>query len=563
VERDGDGRGVRGGTRAGSQPLTATPRQKRLTLVACILSSAIVFVDGTVVNVALPAISDDLDAGLATQQWVIESYLLMLGSLILIGGSLSDLFGRRRVFALGVGGFGATSVLCAVAPSAELLIAARALQGVAGALLVPSALAVIVSTFEPSERGAAIGSWTAWSGVSTLIGPFLGGVLVDAVSWRLVFAIGLLPIAATLYLIARHVPRAIDHRLDRHVDVPGAVLCAVGLSGVVFALIEQPSYGWSDPLVGLPLVVGAICLALFLLQERRSPDPMLPLGLFRRRNFAAGNAATFLIYGGLGGAFFFMPIFLQGVAGFSAAKAGLALVPMTIVMFLLAKRFGALADRIGARPLMSLGPLVATAGILLLLRLDEDTSSLTDVVPAVLAFGLGMSMVVAPLTASVLADADGEHAGIASGVNNAISRVAGLVAIAAVGALVASWFGSALDERLDAASGVSPAARAAAADAKARPLDPQPPPPGLPATQRELIESAVGDASVEAFRFAASASALLMLLGGVVSAAGMTRPRREVPCAECPGGALVGAPEDVARVAEAPRRLPEPAGAPG
>jgi EmrB/QacA subfamily drug resistance transporter len=486
-----------------------------------------------VVNVALPAISDDLDAGLATQQWVIESYLLLLGSLMLIGGSLSDLLGRRRVFALGVVGFGVTSVLCAAAPTAELLVAARALQGVAGALLVPSALAVIVSTFDESERGAAIGSWTAWSGVSTLIGPLLGGILVEAASWRLVFALGLLPVVVTLYLIARFVPPAIDRRVARHVDVPGAVLCALGLSGVVFALIEQPGRGFDDPLVALPLGLGVACLGLFLLQERRSRDPMLPLGLFRRRNFAAGNAATFLIYGALSGAFFFLPIFLQGTAGYTAVEAGLALVPMTLVLFLFAKRFGALGDRIGARPLMTAGPLVAAGGMAMLMRLDADTSYLTDVVPAVLLFGFGMSMLVAPLTASVLADADQEHAGIASGVNNAISRVAGLVAIAALGAVVAAQFGSALDDRLGAGG-------RALEEVRERPLDPDPP---------VAVADDVREASVEAFRVAAGASALLMVLGGLASAAGMRAPRRAVPCEECPGGALVGAPEDVARVA--------------
>ena len=513
------------------------------------------FVDGTVVNVALPAIADDLDAGLATQQWVIESYLLMLGSLILIGGSLSDLFGRRRVFGLGVAGFGVTSLICAAAPTAELLVAARALQGVAGALLVPSALAVIVSTFPEDERGAAIGSWTAWSGVSTLLGPLVGGLLVDTASWRLVFAIGLVPIAVTLYLIARHMPRRLDHTVDRHVDVRGALLCALGLTGVVLGLIEQPARGWSDPLVAPPLAIGAACLALFLVQESRSPDPMLPLGLFRRRNFSTGNLATFAIYGGLGGAFFFLPIFLQGVAGYTATDAGLALVPMTIVLFLFAKRFGALADRIGARPLMTAGPLLAAAGMLLLVRLDADSSYLAEVVPAVLVFGFGMAIVVAPLTATVLADADAEHAGIASGVNNAIARVAGLVAIAAVGALVAAQFGSELDERLDRAE-VAPAVRSVAEEAEARPLDPEPP-EGLVGARRETVEIAVEESAVEAFRVAAVSSALLMLLGGLISAVGIRdRRRREVPCEECPGGALVGASEDVARV-----RVPEPAAA--
>jgi EmrB/QacA subfamily drug resistance transporter len=523
--------------------------------VACILASTTVFIDGTVVNVALPAISHDLHAGLATQQWVIESYLLMLGSLILIGGSLSDLFGRRRVFGIGVAGFGVTSVICAAAPTAELLVAARALQGIAGALLVPSALAVIVSTFDESERGAAIGSWTAWSGVSTLIGPFLGGVLVQAASWRLVFGISLIPVAGALYLIVRHLPRDLDAVVHRHVDYPGAVLCALGLSGLVLGLIEQPSQGWGDPLVAGPLVGGAACMALFLFQERRSPDPMLPLGLFRRRNFAAGNLATFAIYGGLGGGFFFLPIFLQGVAGYSPVKAGLALVPMTVVLFLFSKRFGALADRIGARPLMTVGPLIAAGGMLLLLRLDEHASYFTGVVPAVLAFGFGMAMVVAPLTATVLADADQQHAGIASGVNNAISRVATLVAIAAVGALVAAQFGSSLDGKLDRA-GLPPAARRVADQAKSRPLDPQPP-SGIAGPRRAAIESAQRAAAIDAFRVAAGSSALLMLLGGVISAAGLRTSRREAHCEECPGGALVGASEEVARV-RVPDRVAEP-----
>ncbi len=516
------------------------------------------FVDGTVVNVALPAISDDLDAGLSTQQWVIEAYLLTLGSLILIGGSLSDLFGRRRVFVLGVAGFGITSIMCAAAPTAELLVAGRALQGMAGALLVPSSLAVIVSTFPENERGAAIGSWTAWSGVSTLIGPLVGGVLVEAVSWRLVFGIGLLPVAVTLYLIARYLPKELDHAVQRHVDVPGALFCSLGLAGVVFALIEQPNYGWSDPTVAVPLVLGVVFLVLFLVQERRSPDPMLPLDLFKRRNFAVGNLATFLIYGGLGGGFFFLPIFLQGVAGFTAVEAGLALIPMTVLLFLLAKRFGALADRIGPRIPMAVGGIIAAVGMAMLMRLDATTSYVTDVVPAVVVFGLGMSMVVAPLTSSVLADADEEHAGVASGVNNAIARVAGLVAIAAVGAVVAAHFGTTLDNELDRESGVSPAARAAADEAKDRPLDPEPP-SGLSGTQREIVEESVEDAAVEGFHVAVGASALLMLLGGIASAVGMGKPRRSVSCEECPGGALVGASEDVARVRLPPR---EPEAAP-
>jgi EmrB/QacA subfamily drug resistance transporter len=510
-----------------------TERQKRLTLAAAILGSAIVFIDGTVVNVALPAIRDDLHAGLATQQWVMESYLLMLGSLILIGGSLSDLFGRRRVFTIGVVGFGVTSALCAVAPTAGLLVAARGLQGLAGALLVPSALAVIIATFHEQERGAAIGSWTAWGGVSTLIGPLLGGVLIQATSWRLVFAISLLPVAAALYLIRRYVPSDLDQTVHRHVDVPGAVLCAVGLAGLVLALIEQPAYGWSSALVSTSLVVGVAGLVMFVLQERRSPDPMLPLGLFRRRNFAIGNLATLSVYAGIGSATFFLPVFLQQVAGYRPVEAGLALLPVTIVMFVLSKRWGALADRLGPRFFMGAGPIVAGGGLLLLLRAGTDAPYLGTILPAMLVFGLGLSLTVAPLTAAVLAGVEDEHAGVASGVNNAVARVAGLLAIAAVGAVVAAQFGSTLDETL----------RTVPQGLRSRPLTV----PAGPAP----VRAAAQDASVDAFRAGILAAALLTALGGAVSAVGIVNPRRRVEAAGCPGGAVVGASRSLAHASTA------------
>jgi EmrB/QacA subfamily drug resistance transporter len=510
-----------------------TERRKRLTLAACILGSAIVFIDGTVVNVALPAIRRDLHAGLATQQWVMESYLLMLGSLILIGGSLSDLFGRRRVFTIGVLGFGATSALCAVAPTAGLLIVARGLQGVAGALLVPSALAVIIATFHEEERGAAIGSWTAWGGVSTLIGPLLGGVLIQAASWRWVFAISLLPVAASLYLIRRYVPSDLDQPVHRHVDYPGAVLCSLGLAGLVLALIEQPSYGWSDPLVSVSLAVGVVALVLFVGQERRSRDPMLPLGLFRRRNFAIGNLATLSVYAGIGSATFFLPVYLQQVAGYSPVEAGLSLLPVTLVIFALSRRWGALADRVGPRFFMAAGPMVAAAGLLLLLRADTHAPYLGTIFPAMLVFGLGLSLTVAPLTAAVLAGVDDEHAGVASGVNNAVARVAGLLAIAAVGAVVAAQFASTLDERLATVP----------AGVRSRPL-------AVPAAAGP-VRSAAQDASVDAFRAGILAAALLTALGGAVSAVGIENPRRRVEAADCPGGAVVGASRSLAHASTA------------
>ncbi|PTL59912.1 DHA2 family efflux MFS transporter permease subunit [Paraconexibacter algicola] len=418
---------------------------KRWALIACILGSAVVFVDSTVVNVALPALQEDLDASLAGQQWVVESYLLTLSALILTGGSLGDLFGRRRVFALGIGGFGVTSVLCAIAPTVETLVAARALQGVAGALLVPSTLAILTEIHpDPHERGAAIGSWTAWTSGAIALGPPLGGLLVDAVSWRLIFAINVPVVAVTLWLTLRHVPALAPRTTDgRHVDVVGSALAALGLGGVVLGMIEQPVHGWGDPLVWAPLGLGVALLAGFVAYERRTPNPMLPLSLFAERGFAAANATTLTVYAGLGAATFFVALFLQQVAGYDAVEGGLALTPVTLMMVTLSRRWGALAERVGARLLMTAGPAIMAVGMLLYLRVDERGDYLADVLPAVLVFGLGLSMTVAPLTAAVLGAVDDRHAGVASGVNNAIARVAGLLAIAGVGAVVSGRLGAA------------------------------------------------------------------------------------------------------------------------
>jgi EmrB/QacA subfamily drug resistance transporter len=522
-------------------------RQKRLTLLACILGSAIVFIDGTVVNVALPAIRDDLDAGLAAQQWIIEAYLLTLGSLILIGGSLSDLFGRRRVFALGAALFGATSLLCAVAPSAGLLIVARSLQGVAGALLVPSTLATIVAVFPEDERGAAIGSWTAWSGVTTVVGPLAGGALIQVASWRWVFGLNLIPVAATLFLIATALPEKLDERFEHvQVDVPGAVLCALGLAGPVFALIEQPRYGWGDPIVLVPMFAGLAIFGAFIARERRTREPMLPLSLFKRRNFAISNLATLTIYAGLGASIFFLALFLQETAGYTPLEAGFALTPLTVLMFLLSRRFGALADRFGPHVFMSVGPFVAGAGLLLLAVLvDQNANYLTEVVPGLTLFGLGLSMTVAPLTATVLGDADERHAGIASGVNNAVARVAGLLAIAALGAVVSAQFSASADAHL-ADQRLTPAAQSAVVRAKDRPLTTSEA-ESVRGRQRRQLEDAFADASVSAFRLGIGITAALVMLGGLVSALWIRNPRRKISAAECPGGALCGASEELAR----------------
>jgi EmrB/QacA subfamily drug resistance transporter len=409
-------------------------RSQRLVLVVSILASFVAFLDGSVVNVALPAIVHDLGGGIVTQEWVVDAYLITLGSLILLAGSLSDLFGRRRILAAGLIGFGAASVLCAVAPSSVFLIIARALQGIAGALLVPSSLALIMSSYSGQAQGQAIGRWTAWTGIAFIFGPLLGGFLVDQASWRLVFAINIVPIAVCLWLLrsvaASEVPKG------ARLDVAGALLCSLGLFGTVFALIEQPHYGWGSPVILGTLIGGVVALAAFIWYEVRTPNAMLPLSLFRVRNFTAGNIATVGIYGGLSIATFLIVIYLQQVSGYSALAAGFALLPVTIIMFFLSPRFGALAGRFGPRLFMTLGPLTAGLGFLLMLRIGTHVAYWTELLPGVLVFGLGLAMTVAPLTSAVLGDIVPSRSGIASAVNNAVARIAGLVTIAFVGVIV-------------------------------------------------------------------------------------------------------------------------------
>ena len=481
---------------------------QRATLVAAILGSGIAMIDGTVVNVALPAIERDLGGGLQAQQWISNAYLLTLGSLILIGGSLGDIYGERRIFTLGVASFGVFSIACALAPTSWTLIAARGLQGAAGALLVPSSLALIVAAFSASERGAAIGAWTAWGAIAALVGPLAGGIIVDQLSWRWIFALNIPLVALTLVLIRAAVPRSLRDSA-RRVDFLGAGLCALGLGGFVFALIEEPSFGWSSPVIFVPFVGGVGTFALFLAHERRASQPMLKLELFSRRNFAVGNLETLTMYGGLGVLFFFLSIFLQQVAGYSALRAGLATLPVTVVMFVLSRRVGALADRRGPRLFMGVGPLVGAAGVLLLLRTGIDTSYVGDLLPALLLFALGLSMTVAPLTAAVLADAGKDDAGIASATNNAVARVAGLVSVSVVGVVIAST----------------------------------------------LVGGsfATNSASVHAFHEVVLVCAALVAAGGVAGIVGITNPRRKVGAERCAGGQLYGVPEPAAETMRPPQ----------
>ena len=400
------------------------------------------------------------------------------------------------MFAVGVGAFGALSIACALAPNVDTLVAARALQGVAGALLTPSSLAIIAAAFSDRERGAAIGAWTAWGGIAVIVGPLAGGLLVDHASWRWIFAINVPLVLITLALVRAAMPD--PPGLPRRVDVLGAGLCALGLAGIVFALIEQPRFGWQSPAILLPLAGGLGTFAAFVVYERRASHPMLRLDLFGRRNFAIANLQTLSIYAGLSVLFFFLFIFLQQVAGYSAVRAGLTTIPSTLIMFAFSRRMGALADRYGPRLFLSAGPLLGAGGILLFLRTGIGTSYVYDLLPALVVFSVGLTMTVAPLTATVLADADESDAGIASAINNAIARVAGLIGISAIGAVVAA--------RLTGGT-FAPDAR-----------------------------------SVGAFHEAIVVCAALVAGGGIVAAFGIENPRRSVKAQECPGGQLAGAP---------------------
>ncbi len=521
----------------------ATSREKQLTLLAAVLGTSVVFLDATVTSVALPAIRADLGGGLAGQQWVTNAYLLALSSLLLIGGSLGDVLGQKRVFLAGVAGFGLTSALCAVASSIPELCAFRSLQGACAALVTPSALAVIIQVFPEHERARAIGTWTALSSIVGIIGPFIGGVLIAAGSWRLIFLLNAPLVLVTVTLIARGVPGRASAGVAAHLDFPGALLVAGALLGTVFAVTEEPARGWSAPVVGA-LAAGALGAVAFVVREARARAPMLPLSLFRERNFTIGNLATLTAYLGLGGVIFLLPVFLQEVGGYSPVEAGLALLPVTLLMIALSRRFGALADRIGPRTPISLGALVASCGLLLLARVDHRADYVSEVLPALLVFGLGLAMLVAPLTATVLGAVQEEHAGVAAAVNTTLSRVAQLFAVAVLGGVVSLAFAGRVDAALRR-SAIDPAGRAAISSAKRQPLG-SPSLVGVPTGEQILLRATFEDASVHAFRVADAIAAVLVAGGGLVALAGIRDPRRRVAAELCPAGALCGASQELA-----------------
>lgn len=404
-------------------------RPGRWVLAIAVLGSGMTFLDGTVVNVALPHIGHDLNASTSTLQWVLDGYLLTLASLILLGGSLGDRYGRRRVFVVGATLFTASSLLCALAPSAAALVAARMLQGVGGALLTPGSLSMIEASFLPADRARAIGAWSGLGGVAAALGPLVGGYLVGAVSWRAIFLINL-PLGALVIAMAPvHVPETRDPTAHGRLDATGAGLAAVGLAGVTYALIDGPTHSASWPVLAIA-AAGVAAIVAFVFWERRTADPMMPLSMFASRQFSAANAVTFVVYAALGGVLFMFVAFLQIALGYTPVASGAASLPITALMLGLSARAGALAQRIGPRIPLTLGPLVIAAGMLTMSRIEPGDSYVTAVLPAVLVFGLGLTLVVAPVTATVLAAADSRHAGIASGINNAVARVGGLLAVA-------------------------------------------------------------------------------------------------------------------------------------
>jgi EmrB/QacA subfamily drug resistance transporter len=399
-------------------------------MFATVLGTTMAAIDATVVGIALPAIGRDFNASLADLQWVVTAYTLTLAGLLLVAGALGDRYGRKLVFQIGVVWFAIASVLCLIAPSSPFLIGARALQGVGAALLTPGSLAIIEASFHPEDRGMAIGAWSGFGGVGTAIGPFLGGWLIQAVSWRLIFAINL-PIAALVVAVTwRHVPESRDMRETGRVDISGGVLVTLGLIGLTYGLIDGPAGGWSRAAPLASVIAGAALLAVFVLRERRARNPVLPLSLFSSTQFSSANIVTFVVYGALGGALFLLPIQLIQVSGYTALQAGISLLPVTLIMLLLSARSGALAARIGPRLQMTVGPFVIAAGFALFARIGPAGDYLTEVLPAVLVFGFGLAINVAPLTSTVLAAAPAENAGAASAINNDVARAASLVAVA-------------------------------------------------------------------------------------------------------------------------------------
>jgi EmrB/QacA subfamily drug resistance transporter len=500
-------------------------RLGRWVLTATILGSSMAFIDGTVVNVALPVLQRELGATVADVQWIIEAYALFLSALILVGGSLGDHFGRRRVFTIGVVLFTLASVVCGLAPTVGVLILARAVQGIGGALLTPGSLAIISATFSAEQRGRAIGTWSGFTTITTALGPVLGGWLVQNASWRWVFFINVPLAVAVVAITLLRVPETRDPSAAR-LDIPGACLATLGLGGVVFGLINSSTFGFASPLVLLALAVGIAALVGFVYVERRSPNPMMPLTLFRSRTFSGANLLTLLLYAGMGAATFFVPFNLIQVQGYSPAAAGASFLPFIVIVFALSRWAGGLVARYGSRPPLIIGPAVAAVGLAIYAAQGIGGSYWTTFFPAVVVLGLGMAITIAPLTTTVMGAVASDHAGIASGINNAVARTASLLAIAIFGIVIVIAFNVALDGYL-APLHLAPAAQHAL-DAQRVRLAGAQVPAGLSPTLNDDVHNAIAESYVAGFRvvmlccaalaLAASAASWLLIEGKPASA---------------------------------------------
>jgi EmrB/QacA subfamily drug resistance transporter len=496
-------------------------------LAASVLGSGMAFLDGSVVTVSLPVLQRALGASVSTAQWIVESYALFLSSLVLVGGSLADRFGRRRIFILGVLVFAASSLACGLAPGAASLVAARGVQGIGAALLVPSSLAMLGAAFPPKERGKAAGAWSALTSIGSAIGPALGGWLVQAISWRAVFLINLPIAAALLWITLRRVPETRNPEAGP-LDLAGASLATLGLGALVFGLIEAPTAGWADPRVWGSVAAGLAALAAFAIVERRTRHPMMPLGLFRNRTFTAASLLTLFLYAALAALFFYLPFVLIQARGYTPAASGAAILPLVVLMSGGSRAAGALADRIGPHLPLTVGPLIAGAGFALFAVLPPDGPYSMSILPPLAVLGIGLAITVAPLTAAVLNAVDREDQGMASGVNNAVARVAALLAIAVFGIAAASAFQRELDRRLDAAE-VSTETRRLLEPQRSK-LGAMEPPEGASEKEKRAVEEAVAGALDVSFRRVSWICAALGAAAAICGAAGVagvaTRRRR-------------------------------------
>lgn len=485
-------------------------------LAATILGSAMASIDATAVNVALPTMQRGLHATAADLQWVIEGYSLFLAALILVGGSLGDRLGRRRVYSAGIVIFTAASLVCGAAPNVGILLAARCIQGIGAACLVPGSLAIISASFEPDRRGKAIGTWAGFSSITTAIGPVFGGWLVQSVSWRAVFFINLPVSAVTVYLLYRHVRESRDEETQGPLDWLGALLVTGALAGIVYGLIEAGPRGLGDPQVVASLIAGAVLLVAFVVVEARSASPMVPLTIFRSRTFTGANLLTLLLYGALGGSLYFLPFDLQQVQGYSPTAAGAAFLPFPVIVFVLSRWTGGLLPRFGAKLPLIVGPLVTAAGMALFAVPGIGGSYWTTFFPAVVVMSLGMTLVITPLTTAVMNALPTHQSGVASGVNNAVSRAAGLLAIAVLGLVVATTFASSLDAHLSSLR-VSPSVRSALVAQRSKFVD-DPIPAGVGAREKARLELALRESFVSGFRVSMLLAAALAFLSAFLAA---------------------------------------------